>query len=207
MWKKLILLVPIFLNISCATATFVESKHIRDLRSEFPIGLLTDDYGLLTRDDLTINDCNATAVLFSENSTSYSYWQCFKSENSKLFCEGSGYDEEEKTQLTMMVLSGILNGDLHEYITTRAIPLAACKEFVKDWNRLLQGERHVCISGSFTHRTQEPSGRWKWLWTFDRFKTRKGCEPYFFGGCSLRYQIEHGCKIKLNPASSVKPKF
>jgi hypothetical protein len=130
---------------------------------------------------------------FSERSTSYPYWQCFDVKKANLFCDGTAYDEDEKERLTVMVITGDLDGASHEYITRRAIPLKTCEKFEKDWERLIKDQDFVCVAGPYTNKNQK-SGKWVSHWVFDRFKTLKGCESFFVGGCSLQYQLKHGCK-------------
>jgi len=181
----------------CSNSSKKLSEHEGELRSQFPFGLLTADFGILTSDDLAINTCVARPVPYSDESTSYSYWQCFEVKSSKLFCDGNGYDETEKTRVTMMVISGILEGERHEYITRRPVPLSACKAYLADWTRLVDQEQHVCVSGSFINKKRDQAGRTVTTWVFDRFKTPKGCESYFEGECSLKYKLKHGCKLKI----------
>jgi hypothetical protein len=180
--------------LSCATSSLYRSKHVEDLQKSYPYALLGDDHSVLAPDDLAINSCIATPVPFSNESISYPYWQCFEVKKADLFCDGTGYDKDEKEWLTVMVITAEREGAFHEYITRRAIPLTVCKEFVNDWNRLTKDEDFVCVAGAYTSRT-ERSGRWLSHWVFDRFKTSKGCESFFEGGCSLKHQLEHNCKL------------
>jgi hypothetical protein len=155
---------------------------------------LSEGFGIVSTEDIAINDCQATPVPYSESSNSYQYWQCFEVKQSRLYCDGKGYDEDEKEWLTVMVISGVRDSILNEYITRRAIPLKDCQSFQQDWKRLTANEKHVCVSGSFNKR-QNTKRKWVSNWTFDRFKTRKGCESYFEGGCSLKHQLDQGCKL------------
>ena len=194
MWKKIVFLIPALLLLACSSPSSISSRHQQELLSKYPYALLGDDHEILTLDDLAINACEATPMPFSEQSTSYLYWQCFEVSKAKLFCDGAGYDEDEKMQLTVMVVSGAREGGIHEYITRRAIPLAFCRAFVRDWKNLVLGEKIVCVSGLFTKRYRNKSGDLVSHWVFDRFKTKRGCESFFDGGCSFQYQLDQGCK-------------
>ena len=186
MWKILILL---FFNLA-TSQTSENSIHLQELQSAFPYGLLTDDFGILTKEDLKINTCGFEVVPFSEKSTSYPYWQCFEITHSKLDCEGSEYDPEEKERVTVMVISARLNGELHEYLSRRVISLSTCRLFQRAWQKLLKNEKYVCISGPLNFIEKGKQGK-RWSWIFDKYKTKKGCDSYFIGDCSLKYQIEH----------------
>lgn len=186
MWKIIIILL---LYINGANASD-NTKHLNELRSAFPYGLLTDDYGILTKEDLEINTCTAPAVPFSPESLAYPYWQCFETKRAKFECEGNKYDPTEKERVTILVISAIRDGELHEYISRRVFSLATCRLFQRDWKKLLKNEHYVCISGSLNQIEKNKSGK-TWSWTFDKYKTKKGCDSYFEGDCSLRYQIVH----------------
>lgn len=192
MWKKVTLLLLIFTSLSCATHPSKSSISSSFNRHDYSV--LGEGFGILNAEDIAINDCQATPRPFAEDSQAYSYWQCFDVRQARLYCDGKGYDETERTWLTVMVISGKKDGILHEYITRRAIPLKDCQSFRGDWQRLVDGQTNVCISGSFNQK-KESERQQVWNWTFDRFKTNKGCESYFEGGCSFKYQSEHGCKL------------
>lgn len=192
--REKIMLVSCLLALHCGTL-FAGAEHLKMLHSNYPYGLLGDDFGVLNEEDLAIDTCIASAAPFSESSTSYPYWQCFEVSQAKIACEGNKYSASEKTRFTFLVVSGVRKDGLHEYFHDRAMPLESCKEFVRDWKRLLKGQRYVCISGAFTQRRQGKVGHWISQWDFNRFKTKRGCSSYFEGGCSMEYQISHnGCK-------------
>jgi hypothetical protein len=94
------------------------------------------------------------------------------------------------------VVSAEKNGEYHEYISRRAISYSACQWFLKKWHHFTESEKHVCISGQYDNKDENPSEKAVSNWTFDKFKTKKGCESYFFGGCSLKYQMKNGCKLQ-----------
>lgn len=193
MQKQMMFRMFWFLFSITACSTSSDSKNNQRSQSQYPYAILGDGFGVLNEDDLAINSCEAAPTPFSENSTSYPYWQCFETTQSQLFCDGDGYDESEKQRLTLLVVSGTRQGEYHEYLSRRAIPLDDCKEYIQDWQRLARDEKYICVSGPYHRREKTETGQWISHWTFDKFKTKKGCEPYFFGGCSLQYQLKHGC--------------
>lgn len=182
MWKALILLCFIC-NASWAHSNH---NHLQELKKEFPYGLLTDDFGIL-------NTCIAEPVPFAEENkvSSYPYWQCFEVKNSKMTCERGKYDPHEKSVMSMLVVSGIRDGALNEFISRRPIPLTSCRLYQKDWRKFTKSEKHVCVSGHDISKAVQDK-KTKWVWIFGRYKTKKGCDSYFEGECSLQYQIKHG---------------
>ena len=115
--RKEVILLAIFIAIfagvlGCSISSKMIAHQSVSYDSEFPYALLTSDFGILKREDLAINSCFVKPAPFSENSTTYFYWQCFEARQSNLFCEGEGYDKEEQARLAVMVIAGILNGEV-----------------------------------------------------------------------------------------------
>lgn len=192
MWRFLILLTCSVL-ISTGT-TLAQDTHLDRLRAHYPYGLLGDDFGVLSEDDLAINTCDVWVVPFSEKSMAYPYWQCFRTVDTSASCEVMEYDEDEKSVLALLSFSASRQGEKHEYITRRAIHLSDCKSFESDWKRITKNEANVCLSGPYGGTSEEINGTRNVSWVFDKFKTRRGCVSYFQGGCSLKHQIANGCK-------------
>lgn len=185
MWKVLIS----FLLFQSIFAFAVEASK-NHLQKEFPHALLTSDFGVLAKDDLKINSCMATPVPFSKDNGAYSYWQCFEIMNSQMTCEGRKYSPDSKSRVSLLVLLGVRDGEPHEFISRRTMPLDSCRLYQKNWKKLTKNEKYVCISGSMSSKGIL-DGKVKWTWIFDRYKTKKGCDSYFEGECSLQYQISH----------------
>lgn len=178
MCKVIIFILFIFLS----EHGVCHAKHLNELKRAFPYGLLTDDYGVLTIEDLKINACVAEAAPFSEKSHSYPYWQCFESKVAHLNCEGKEYDLYEKSRMTLLTVSARINGELHEYLYRRTMPLTECRVFQKEWQRLLKGQDYVCVSGPFISTEKNRDGR-AWSWVFDRYKTKNGWDGSYLGSC------------------------
>lgn len=157
----------------------------QELNQRFPYGLLTDGYGVLDVLDLKINTCIAEPTPFSKSNTisPYPYWQCFEVKNSKMNCERGKYDHHEKAVMAMLVVVGERDGERHEFISRRPIPMDSCKLFQKDWQRFTRHENYVCVSGS-DHSMEIQNGKSVWIWIFGRYKTKKGCDSYFTGECT-----------------------
>lgn len=175
----------IFFFLICSLSLAIDHQtHLQELKKEFPHGLLTDDFNILNRQDLKTNTCIAGPTPFSQAkiSSPYPYWQCFEVKDSKMICERGKYDSHEKTLMSMLVISGTRDEELHEFISRRPIPFESCRLYQKDWRKFTDNERYVCVSGA------EPSREIKetkvaWTWIFGRYKTQKGCDSYFEGEC------------------------
>ncbi len=192
MWKAII-----FAFLFSRNAIAVEKNaHLQELKELFPYALLTDDFGILNKDDLKINQCIAEPSPFSEsNRTSYPYWQCFDLKDSKMVCEGKKYSADEKSRMTMLVLSGTRNGEHNEFISRRPMKLKTCHFYLHDWVRFTKNEKHVCISGDFISSEINKTGQKKRIWMFDRYKTKKGCDAYFRGTCVPSENTSEACVV------------
>ncbi len=192
MWKVIIFSFLFSVN----TMALEKNTHLQELKELFPYALLTDDFGILNKDDLKMNQCIAEPSLFSENSsTFYPYWQCFEIKDANIVCEGKKYSTEEKSQMTMLVISGTRNNELNEFISRRPLKLKTCHLYLRDWVKFTKNEKHVCISGSFINLEINKIGQKKKVWIFDRYKTKKGCDAYFRGTCIPNENTRESCVV------------
>lgn len=193
----MIALASIFFALSgCA---FHQLSHVQQLNAAYPFGLIGDDYGILTEEDLAINTCTvAQSVPFSfDGDTIYPYWKCYSTKDASLHCDDPDYDEDEKSLMVILSLEiRSQNDGSHDYLTRRAIRLESCKYFQNEFNKTTKGESNVCVSGEFWKKNPIGTGNAEMIWSFDKFKTTKGCVSYFAGNCDLRVQLEQGCKPK-----------
>lgn len=153
-------------------------KHLAELKSKYPHGLLSDDYGILTLNDLAINTCGVTPKPFNIDSRyyPYEYWQCFESRTISFDCDSNGIPDEYEGVMGLIVVKTSASGVQHEYIEHRLWPIKECKRFIKDAAHLLKGTEYACISGSFIENEKGRSGHLSSSWLFERIKTKKGCE-------------------------------
>lgn len=188
MWKILIILF----SMSNVSFSVERQAHLQELKKEFPYGLLTDDFGILNTQDLKTNTCIAGPTAFSEQDriSPYPYWQCFEIRNSKMNCERGKYDPHEKAVMSMLVISGTRDREIHEFISRRPIPLGSCRLYQKDWAKFTKNEKYVCVSG-IDHTKEVKGTKVTWNWIFGRYKTKKGCDSYFEGECGDPKECEN----------------
>lgn len=148
----------------------------------YPHGLLTDDYGVLTEDDLWINTVIGIPSPFSDTSTGYQYWQCFKHSHIKLRCIDLGVDDDN-VLLGDFEISVDTGKVLHEYGGRRGYDIQVCKDRLKVWQTLINGQYAVCFSGYAVSSQAPRNGRRTQTWIFGRLKTKAGCSSYFEGDC------------------------
>jgi hypothetical protein len=176
------------INISCSTTS--------SLKQKYPYGLLTDDYGILSEDDLGIYAWWAKPKLYDENDTAhgYMYWQCFPTSNVKLGCRKIEGDDP-KIPYSDAEIKIETETEIHEYEFRRALELEACHAYLKNWNRLIFGEKVVCFGGKPVDVEQKRThGKLKKVtgWIYDKLKTKKGCYSYFGKHCDIEYWRSQG---------------
>jgi len=182
-----------FFSFSLALA---KPTHLEKLRSLYPYGLIGDDYGLLTVEDLAVNTCNAEKLtpFVSEENGAYPYWQCFSLRNAKMRCHSLGYDPTVKMETGYLFIEAKNKNGLQSYLARDARDIRFCNEFVQDWKRTTRGEKFVCVAGSFGRVQPAKDGHKETDWVFEKFKTRKGCVSTGTE-CSLTEVSVEGCLL------------
>lgn len=170
-----------------------QSRHLQEIVRQYPFGLIGNDYGILSADDLAINTCNMVEVesFPPKNASPYPYWKCYWVKDASIICDDSGFDEDEKSIMSILDLTVRSPEGTDSYLTRRAIRIESCQYFQKELERLAKNEAHICISGEFWRYDHENRIG---IWSFDKFKTAKGCVSYFDGECDLAKKVEKGCK-------------
>jgi hypothetical protein len=143
------------------------------------------------------NSASSSVPFSFDGDTVYPYWKCYSTKDASLHCDDPDYDEDEKSLVVILSLEiRSQNDGSHDYLTRRAIRLESCKYFQNEFNKITKGESNVCVSGEFWKKNPIGTGNAEMIWSFDKFKTTKGCVSYFAGNCDLSVQLEQGCKPK-----------
>lgn len=157
------------------SSALAKPTHLEKLRSRYPYGLIGDDYGLLTVEDLAVNTCNGEPTPFEEENGAYPYWQCFSLKKAKLRCQNASYDPSIKKVLGYTFIEAKNENGLQSYLARDARDIRFCKEFLRDWKRITRREKFVCVAGTFARIQPVKDGHQETDWVFEKFKTRKGC--------------------------------
>ena len=204
MWKTVAISTTIFMTLTNAVAsTNKPSEPFKSAKLAYPHSLIGNGFGILTEEDLAANTCTATPEPFSQDSTSFPYWQCFKTEHMSFLCDSSGVPDPNDGVQGLIVLRIASNEGNHEYLARRPWDIESCRRFGKRVAALTSNTSHVCLSGAFHRVEAGEKGSPLYYWDFDKIKTRHGCDSYFVGDCDLKYKIKHGCKtVQEKPKES-----
>jgi hypothetical protein len=174
------------LFLSSTTIANAQLSHLEKLRASYPYGLIGNDYGLLTEEDLAVNTCNTLELTpFSAKNMAYPYWQCFSLKDAKMECDSMGYDSVVKKETGYMEINASNENGVQSYLARDARDMRECKSYLQKWKEKTHGEQYVCLSGSSGAFSGIRDGRKETDWVLDKFKTRKGCVSTG-GECSLK---------------------
>ena len=167
-----------FIYFFIMTGWGIDGAEAQNLKNEYPIGLLSEDYGILKEKDLVFNSCEYQPQTFPPKpyTTPFHYWQCFSSKTMSLHCEKTGLISNVEGQGALVVLDFFQPHEEFHFIENRPWPLWECRTFIKDLKNISQGESHVCVSASFLNYQSEDAKIRKSNWLFEKMKTKKGCE-------------------------------
>lgn len=166
-----------FLFLASGSAFGLPTDHLSEINSKFPYGLLGDDYGVLSVNDLALNACHFKPEPFVSNLlTPYEYWQCFANESISLSCNPVGSLEDVGGPAARVVVWAHKGQVKYEFFEQRPWSLKSCKNFVRDLRKLMNGTTHSCISASYFGGEVDKSDNKLFTGLLNRFKTRKGCE-------------------------------
>ena len=159
------------------------------LKKKYPHSMLTPDYGIITDGDLAQENKHYNMRAYGAGDYSVAYWICVPTKSVKNIYEtwrdSDPWSGSNKPIVTLCSLSTIINNKqvgIHKYYGRRAQYVSYCRDFVKKWKQLTRNEPIVCLSGEAggteTELENGSSTTFKW-WTWNKFRTRKGCYAYF----------------------------
>lgn len=171
--------------------------------TKYPYGLITSGYGIITEDDLAYDSLRRKILPYNpHDSTDLDslHWQCFPVKDvSPKYTTWRDNDPMGAWDVivTLCDLEIIVRHEkeLQIYGDRRAHLVDYCQEFVTEWRKLTKDQDIVCLNGDGGNYLEDKvNGKYK-LWTWEKFKTNKGCYSYFYGTCDTG-----GCsKRKCSP--------
>ena len=153
------------------------SDHLLALKSRFPYGLLGDDYGILTINDLALNACHFKPEPFAPGALNpYEYWICFESKTVLPICEDRNFSNEDG-HVGRVAVEAQDHRIAYSFIEPRPWRIRECRSFVRNLKKLMKGTSHACISASYIGDDEDDGpGKKERMGILNRFKTPKGCD-------------------------------
>lgn len=168
-----------------------KASKVSTLKEKYPYGLLTDDYGHLTEEDLLedMKDANPRPYrLDSKMDGGFFRWQCFPVKDVKpkyrywKDTDPLGYAH---VIVTMCDFEFTVQDRKikHLYHGRRAKEQTYCNDFKKHFERITKNEKYICLNGEpRSLETDKTTNTQTKYWVWNRIKTKKGCHSYF-GDC------------------------
>src|SRR3990167_10907542 len=131
---KFITFLLLIMFFSICFYFYEKNKKLKD------VGLLTDDYGIVTKEDLNRNKRIAFPVPFSSDEMhAFSYWQCLKPEKYHLSCQAHYVHPEG--MLGGMTFWILANGKKYIFETPRDYEIEACKGNIKEIQEVMLNQK------------------------------------------------------------------
>ena len=177
--RKILIGILIIFSLS-QTLLFAQesiSHHLTELKSKYPYGLLNDDHGILTINDLALNACHIKPEPFVLGGfTPYEYWLCFESTAIKVICEDQHFANEDGYigRVAVDVKDHLI---MYHFFESRPWSVRSCRSLARTLKKIMRGTSHACISASYIDKEEKnEQGQMERLGIFHRLKTKKGCE-------------------------------
>jgi hypothetical protein len=158
---SLVFVLPVFL---------LNSSFSKPLRP----GLLTDDFGIVTEQDMEREVAIIRLPAFVQVPTVFPYWRCLRPEQVEMSCEDMNVEEPRGNPIAAPHLSLVENGERYEYYTRRPWGFDACEETLSEWRNTLGSEAVVCISATVDEVDESPTAApWRRI-TYGEINRMKG---------------------------------
>lgn len=179
----------------CFVTTLEVNALSVEIKKKYPYPLLTDDYGILTENDIAAYTWGLKPRPFTTEGPSgeYTYWQCFPRELIEVTLTDTGQTASEfgKDNIADLQIRVHVKPNLiHQYDMRARWGVMDFEKRFNKWQKIMKNENHVCLAGSFTsleHELENAKVREIYQWTFEKMKTKRGCDSYF-DSCTPTYK-------------------
>jgi hypothetical protein len=190
--KSLSLSLFILLFSACVYNKKTEVKKPYAINEERKkLAVRSEHFGILNEDDINIYAWEMDSGAPLQTAGYGMFWTCYhKSKIKRLYCRSFGPDLSDKN-ITNSELEFDIQADgvVIKMGQRHAFEYNLCKKMIKEWKDLLKNEEHFCV-GVEQERSHPETKEYRW--TYDKFKTKKGCVSYFAGHCEKKYWAQCG---------------
>lgn len=145
----------------------------------FPMGILTDDYGIVTNEDIEENAKWGSPI--DGNGDIDHVWFCIRIDAIESDCEEMYYTEDLGEIGYSDSLRIVSDGDLYEFQTRRTHGHDVCAGYKKTWEELMPLSEVACFSAYYVNEDNpnECDFRKCTNWIIDKVKSKEGSWSYF----------------------------
>ncbi|MGE0632176.1 MAG: hypothetical protein AB7O96_07190 [Pseudobdellovibrionaceae bacterium] len=174
--QKIISPFIIIFLLGCTTSpkTFLQKKY--------PEGMLTQDFGILSEEDLKHYYNNGDPHRLGERFSNFGYWICAPISQVNFSCDDFGKNEDDGEHYGEAEIKIRADIARYEFGGRHALPIEGCWGRVQDWKKLTRHQSHVCVSGYEAGPKMEEKVP-VYGFVYDRIKTKSGCDDWFDQNC------------------------
>jgi hypothetical protein len=154
------------------------------VKKKYPNVLITEDYGILTEDDLAScpwDKKQKPVPISDEEGRNTNYWQCFPRNQISLTLKDTGDYEDyfgyRDTTIAHLKIEVRTPSGVHQYDMGRGSDLSSYHQLFNRFEKLMKRERHVCLLGDFGKIREQfaPNGEKikTYGWILKNLKTKK----------------------------------
>ena len=181
---------------------FASLVFAADIASDkkYPFGLLGSDHGILNETDLGVDAWRGLPKPYDPKGFNggYPYWQCFPLKRTYIqYDHWNGVDPMGKSdklvELCSIQFKVKMDHENHLYTGRRTLKTQNCRQHLLNWKKITKNQEFVCFNG-YDGSIDEVREKMKVTktWTWDRIKTKNGCDSYFNGQCDISYWRSQG---------------
>lgn len=174
--QKLILTFFIFCFLSCTSVPRTA------LQRQFPYGMVTDDYGILSKEDLQHYAADGYPHPLGGEVAHFGYWICAPVKQVTFRCRDFGKEITNEHNGEAEILIQTTSADYH-FGGRHAFPIEGCHYKANLWKKMVAKQSHVCVSGEQAGAAEKINDKLTYGFIYDRIKTQKACDSWFDDGC------------------------
>lgn len=133
-------LILILVLSSCSNISFLQTKY--------PMKLLSNDYGILSEEDMYDKGFQVPIGEFGTEPSSEPRWICFESIKFESKCINVGYSEELKENSGDLDLVVKQEGKEFRLDFNAVISNSTCEEHRSAWKKIMKDEECFCLSAT-----------------------------------------------------------
>jgi len=141
------------------------------------LGLLTDDYGIVTKKDIDENEKECTEVEpFPPHFGCQMYWQCLPTKAAKVTCDDLGPDDSPSVKDHIGELTLVLadKNEFYNFSMNHNFGMSGCRDLKHSILNVMKNEKTVCVLGYYADKENHTS-----YWIIDRVKSKRGEAAWF----------------------------
>jgi hypothetical protein len=153
---------------------------------------------IVTDDDLAYDFNDRSIWPFDPKKDNSIHWQCIPVKNARATFRSwileNGHFSNKRERLCASEIQVRDRGQLQKFAIMHAQSMNSCHEFSKSFDKLVMGQKIICLNADMGVEEFNDHGEHYRLWGLEKYKTRLGCDSYFYGKCATRGCAKGKCE-------------